>query len=768
MRKGIVGLVALAAVTVGGLGLAIVDTTRDPGVAEAGGLLQYDDCDALLDAIRQHASEAVGPHGLDGDGFRTMAGGPEPAMVDMVESTTAAAEDSGDSGDGAATPTTAGGDEVGSTELSTTNVQEEGVDEADVVKTDGERLVTVIDGTLRVLDLTGDQPTEVGHVELSGGSPSGDLSGGGFELFLTGDTALVLGVTYGDVMWPMPVEGGDVATSSIDVSGQGTTTLVEVDLTDETSPQVVARAEVQGAYSSARMVGDVARIVTATYAPDLGFVYPSDGGDAARQVAEQTNRRLVEQSTLDAWLPLASLDGGDPRPVVACDQVGLPEATSGFGTATVVTVDLADGLAIEPDSAASVLGGSEVVYASADNLYVATSRWPDAELLERLERIEGIDGVDSMEELDELGDLDGRPLSEVVQEELLPGTAVHRFALPPDGPATYEASGQVPGRMLSQFSFSEHAGHLRVATTVDDPGGSTSRLTVLAVDDLDEVGAVGDIGPPGEELYAVRMMGDVGYVVTFERTDPLFTLDLSDPGSPRVVGELEIPGYSAYLHPISDELLLGIGQAGTEAGVLTGTQVSLFDVSDPASPQRIQQYEVDAASSEAEYDHRAFLWWGDEDLAVIPLSVYGYGPSAERFEGAVGLRVTAGAIAEVGAITHPDPALGCEPAADGDVRPAEVDPDDGVIDGDDLVEPSEPVDPGDAPDAELPGDPDEPTTSPTVELLPNDGETETTGCEPVPIRRSMVVGDTLLTLSHHLLQQSDLGTLEPRAQVALG
>ncbi|OWY62977.1 hypothetical protein B7486_55555, partial [cyanobacterium TDX16] len=504
MRKGIVGLIVLAAVVLGGLGLAIVDTTSDPEVARAAGLVQYDDCDALLDAIQAQAGEAVGPYGLDGGGFTTIAGRIDEGGAEVVEDAGAPEALAGEAeaeapattiapSDGADTAASAGDEEADSTEFSTTNVQEEGVDEADLVKNDGERLVTVVDGSLRVVDLTGEQPEELGAVELP--IEGVDEHGGGLELLVSGDTALVLGVTYGGGIGPMPVEGDDFASSVPDGSGQGVTTLVEVDLSDPASPSVVETAEVEGAYTTARMVGDVARIVTSTYAPDLGFVYPSDGSPTAEDVAERTNRELVEGSTLDDWLPLVAVGDAEPVPAVACDQVGLPEEASGFGTATVVTVDLSDGLGIEADSAASVIGGSEVVYASTENLYVATSTWPDLELLDQLEQVPGIDDVESLEELDELGDIDGTPVREVVEEQVLPSTAVHRFALPADGPATYEASGSVPGRMLSQFSFSEHDGHLRVATTVDDPGGSTSRVTVLSVGDLAEVGSVGDIGP---------------------------------------------------------------------------------------------------------------------------------------------------------------------------------------------------------------------------------------------------------------------------------
>lgn len=693
MRKGVIGVVVVAAVLVGGLVLALVDETTisDPPAAGAAALETYGSCDALLDEIQAQALERVGPYGLE-DGYYGFA---EPANGLVTEDGGAEGVDAAPRGideeSTAASPTTttpaAGGDGEGATSFSTTNVQEEGVDEADLVKTDGERLVTVVDGTLRVLDVTGDEPAELGSVPIPGTEADGPayLGGGGsHDLLVSGDTALVLGQAHqglGPEPRPAeplertqpvdPTEGDDGPPEAL--SGP-LTQLVEVDLSEPAAPEVVRTAHLEGAYTSARMVGSVARIVAATGAPDLGFVYPSGNGPDSEAVAEQANRDLIEASTIEEWLPEVVVDDATPQPAVACSAVGVPAEPSGFGTASVTTVDLAEGLTVEPDDGAAVLGGSDQVYASTENLYVATVAWPAPD--------EGAVGPGE--------DVFVAPPAE---------TDVHRFSLPGDGPATYEASGTVPGRMLDQFSFSEHDGALRVATTVDEAEGSVSQVTTFAVDDLTELGHVGDIAR-GEELFAVRMLGDVGYAVTFERTDPLFTLDLADPANPQVVGELEIPGYSSYLHPVSDELLIGVGQDGTEDGVLTGTQLSLFDVSDPANPQRLHKHAVAGASSEAEYDHRAFLWWPDTDLAVVPVEVYG-APSGtvapEPFIGAIGLSVAPDGIDEVGRVSHGDPA------------------------------------------ADLGGS--------------------------VQIRRSLVVGDHLLTVSDLGVQQADLATLEPTGGV---
>jgi uncharacterized secreted protein with C-terminal beta-propeller domain len=169
---------------------------------------------------------------------------------------------------------------------------------------------------------------------------------------------------------------------------------------------------------------------------------------------------------------------------------------------------------------------------------------------------------------------------------------------------------------------------------------------------LAQVGQVGGLGR-GQRIYGVRFVGAAGYVVTFRQTDPLFTLDLSAPAAPRAVGALEIPGYSAYLHPVGDGLLLGIGQEADAEGRTQGTQVSLFDVSDLAHPKRLQHLVFGHGSSDAEFDHHAFLWWAPTATAVLPLQTYAAaGDPAKDFIGAIGLRMDAGTLAEIGRVAH--------------------------------------------------------------------------------------------------------------------
>jgi uncharacterized secreted protein with C-terminal beta-propeller domain len=272
-----------------------------------------------------------------------------------------------------------------------------------------------------------------------------------------------------------------------------------------------------------------------------------------------------------------------------------------------------------------VMTGAELVYASPRRLYVATQRFVPQSVPE--------------------GEVHG-------------GTTIHEFDASDTGETTYRASGTVPGFLLNQWAMSERGGVLRVASSVAPSwlGGSEleaqSFVTTLARREgsLVRLGQVGGLGK-GERIYSVRFIDDVAYVVTFRQVDPLHVVDLSAPSDPKLRGELKIRGYSAYLHPIGPDLLLGIGQDATEQGRLLGTQLSLFDVSDLAAPKRVHQRTVaPGASSDVEYDHHAFLWWAPAKLAVLPVQ---YATEQDYFSGALGFRVErSSGIGEVGSATH--------------------------------------------------------------------------------------------------------------------
>ena len=517
-------------------------------------------------------------------------------------------------------------------DYSTTNVQEEGVDEPDLVKTDGRHLYVISASTLYVFDIRSGEPKLRGSLALRGY---------GHELLVSGDRVLALTTYWDDPVLqpqrqpePPPDTGpGPVAVPATSMPyyySEPATRLFEIDVSDPSAPKLLNTLTVEGYYVSARLHESVARVVVTT--PPSPWPVDYEGVDTPEE-AEAAQRRAIRRTRLSTWMPDGVLrdrvrDKRQVRRVVACDDVRRPVTFSGPGMLTVLTVDLARGL--KPLDSDSLMTDAQTIYASKRSLFVAGERWFD-------------------------------PTVSDPEAQVEPGqfTAIHRFAIDDPESAEYRASGQVRGFVLNQFSLSEHDGVLRVATTDQPPwrAGAEQResesfVTVLDEQDkvLQEVGRVGGLGR-GERIFAVRFLGEKGYVVTFRQIDPLYTLDLSNPEKPAVRGELKILGFSSYLHPIGNDLLLGLGQDANEQGQQQGTQLSLFDVSDLGAPKRLHSQTLgESTSSAAEHDHHAFLYWPPTKLTVVPVSAY---KPEDQFNGAVGFLVDRDkGISELGRAEH--------------------------------------------------------------------------------------------------------------------
>jgi len=387
------------------------------------------------------------------------------------------------------------------------------------------------------------------------------------------------------------------------------TRIVQVDISDRASPQVVADLSVDGSYNGSRLSDGVARLVITSHPVGIEWAHPQGSGLRAEQEAIEANKELVRNSTLGNWLPayvLQAPEGGNPEwgQLVDCSNVLAPGVFSGLNTLSILLFDLSSG--ITDWSAASVVAEGDTLYATADSVYVATARWVNWQALAE---------------------------DDVEAESTGYTTLIHKFDTSSTDLPVYEASGEVSGFLLNQFSMDEYQGDLRVAATTSPSWwwteDSESHVTVLRPDGdlLDEIGSVWGLGE-GERIFSVRFMGPDAYVVTFRQIDPLYALDLSDPSDPQVLGELKIPGFSSYLHPVGEDLLLGVGQDASLEGRVEGLQVSLFDVSDPTDPIRVahlRPLEVDGLEPEyswspVENDHRAFLFF--DDRAFIPYRAY--------------------------------------------------------------------------------------------------------------------------------------------------
>jgi hypothetical protein len=457
------------------------------------GLRYFSGCGDFLSHVKSQAVKIVDPYGLSG-----------------VPTVLAAAER-------AAAP-------VAGVDYSTTNVQEQGVDEPDIVKTDGEKIVALADGKLRVVVLGKDKPDLEASLAVEGAS----------LLLLHGNRAVVVSHTYGG--GPLPADARLIAPMPTK------TVLTDVDLSAPSRPRVVRTLTLDASYLDARLVGSSLRVVL-TSQPRIAFEPPSEPGPTAERAALEQNRVQIRSSRARDWLPTYTLRNRrtgvkKTAPLLGCSHIARPSRFSGLGVLSVVTFDLGKGLV--PVDTDGVMTDGQMIYASKSSLYVATQRWTEQGELEN-----------------------GKPPRQT--------TALHRFDISDPLRARYRASGAVTGYVINQFAMSELDGVLRVAST-EFPlwwGGaqtdSESFVTTLEQrgGQLVRLGRQGGLGK-GERIFGVRFIGDAGYVVTFRQVDPLYVVDLSRPSDPVVRGELKIRGYSAYLHPLGPGLLLGLGQDATD------------------------------------------------------------------------------------------------------------------------------------------------------------------------------------------------------------
>jgi hypothetical protein len=578
-------------------------------------LQRFGSCSSFVHYARRHAMNELATRGVpmpgtfSGPGFRTPADGKVAPQSQSA-------------------PSAGGG---GGQDFSTTNVQEAGVDEPDAVKTDGKRVFVASNGRLYAVDARSDTPKLLGSIPLDGYNQ---------QLLLDGDKLLVLAgspILYAlDVA--APNRPAPAARSAIfpPYPGSQTATLSLVDVSDPAAMKVVKTMTVDGGYLSARLTGHTARVIFSATPAALPVLQTSTAA---------VRRDKVARTSTSSWRPSYTLRSGrkgkgSRHALVRCTSIQRPEAFSGLNSLTVLTIDMTKGL--DPVDSDAIMTDGETVYASTTSLYVATQN-----------------------AIAEQPNAKQPPPSQTTQ--------IHKFDISNPDVTEYRATGVVRGSLLNQYSMSEQNGFLRVASTEaplwwapESNRPTESFVTVLKQDGnvLAQAGQVGDLGK-GERIYAVRFLGDVGYVVTFRQVDPLYTVGLSNPEHPEVLGSLDLLGYSAYLHPVGDGLLLGVGQAANEQGRTQGTQVSLFDVSDPKHPTRISNRVIAPdSSSDAEFDPHAFLWWDPAKLAVLPLSIYTYDPNGKgnTFTGAIGFHATkADGVTEAGRATHPTDQSGYAP-----------------------------------------------------------------------------------------------------------
>ncbi len=506
-----------------------------------------------------------------------------------------------------------GAAEDGDANHSGTTIQEEGVDEADVVKTDGEHLY-VIDGTR--LHIVQASPlaslSELSHL---------DLTGYGLDLYLDGDRLVAITSEYGGYWYAedevgvdveidgevkvereIASDGGGSAGVSIaiepgfDILPHGPwvytrprTVITVIDAADRANPVIESTTSVEGTVSASRMVDGVLHLVLANYPNYYYDVMPMLG-------RPENSMAAVRPADLLPDFTQRRADGSEiSGDLLSWDSVYRPADEDGFGMVTVVSVDVDADAAM---SAVGIVAQPSLVYASDQALYLTNGSF---------------DPFGSERET----------------------TTIFKLAYRGRGVAPV-ASGFVPGRVLNQYSMGEHNGFLRVATTTgfNSVFGPTRTESVNAVyvlgvsaDELEVVGRIEGIAA-GESVQSARFIGDKGFVVTFEQIDPLFTLDLADPTNPRIVGELKVPGFSTFITPLGENHLLTVGQYVDPEGNnwQTAVQLSIFDVTDFANPVQAHNLIIggDTGSySEALWNPKAFTYFAEAGMVALPVSIYG-------------------------------------------------------------------------------------------------------------------------------------------------
>ena len=460
--------------------------------------------------------------------------------------------------------------EAGGLDYSETNVQVKGVDEADIVKTDGSYIYYIAGNQLNIL-----KPDGASTKLVSSTSLSSDDSWWGYnsEMFLLGSRLMIITQSYNTV-WINDANGNYQTNTD-------QTSAVIYDISNPAKPVQVVSLGQSGNYVSSRMIGDYVYLVTSQYiynpVKDTPVTYIPSTSDGVES-------KLLQPTDLYV--------GGNPQNA-AYTVIGSINLKSGANFT----------------SAKAVFGGTSEVYANADHLLLAFGRY-DSETLPIAPDKDGknvqITNSSSSTDLVLLG------LSE--------------------GQITKLASGNVPGNLLNQFAMDEYKNVIRIVTTLDSSVqriytdgvdtyeyDNTSANALYTLDlNLKVLGKIENLAKD-EYVKSVRFDGDIGYFVTFRQVDPLFAVDLANAASPRILDTLKIPGFSEYLHVFKDNLLLGIGYNADETtGQMQGVKLSIFDTADKANVKEVATEKVDASWTAVGSNHKAILVDAEKNLIAFP------------------------------------------------------------------------------------------------------------------------------------------------------
>ena len=584
-------------------------------------------------------------------------------------------------------------------DYSTTNIQVQGVDEADIVKNDAKCIYTISGANVIILDaFPAENANIVSTINLSGNSVQ--------EMYVNDDRLVVFGNVieqYYPYPRPLPVEEKITAPA---IEGESLiapipyiqpSSFIKIyDVSDRNNPVLKKDLVFNGTYFNSRMIGDYVYVVmnSQPYYVGGGFILPTFS----------------------------------PEQVVFPDIYYFDVPSNSYSFTNIVSVNVKDDNS-EIQNKVYLLDYASAMYVSPDNIYLVYQKQvkpsyrmdrivneivipsAPADVAERIRSVMASDKFyyekeqaisEIMQEWlqslspDQAGELEKKfeeKYSEIENDIMkeYQKSIVHRISIG-NGNIEYKAHGEIPGMPINQFSMDQSGDYFRIATTTNNFWGISIGITVpvrgvaepAVVEGSSGSGSVGseesgeavviDSGPtepiepskpteveettiettstvtveeasslnhiyvldmnmnvvgklenlaPDERIYSARFLGDRIYLVTFRQIDPLFVIDLSDPANPEVLGQLKIPGVSDYLHPYDDNHIIGVGRDATEKGQVTGLKLALFDVSDVANPKEVAKHIIGerGTSSDALYDHKAFLFSKEKNLLVIPVNL---------------------------------------------------------------------------------------------------------------------------------------------------
>ena len=466
-----------------------------------------------------------------------------------------------------------------SSDYSMTNVQVDGVDEADIVKTDGEFIYYISNQKIYILSKNLELVSTIDNInnEKEKFIPK--------ELYINNDKLIILGnyskfstnnISNKNTEIIDIDESQEILTDDVIINSENFAKAMVYDINKKDSPKLIREVGLDGFYINSRMINDNIYFVSSK-----NILYNNNLKD--EEILPYTEDSIRDEN----------------KKMISYSDIAYFKDVNTYNYMIVGGFNINNSEEVQTET---FFGASDNIYANKENLYI----------------------------------------TELKIENNMDKTIIYKFKLGENG-IILECKGEVEGYLNNQFSMDEYEGNLRVATTISkneiyyDSTDTTivmgtnqdvsNKLTILD-DNLKEIGKIENMAQD-EKIYAVRFIGKIGYIVTFKQTDPLFVIDLSDPTNPIIKGELKIPGYSSYLHPYDDTHIIGIGyntKENSSGGIVnTNMKISMFDISDLENPR--EMYTMDIGEkyvySELEYNHKALFINKDKNLIGFPLTYNG-------------------------------------------------------------------------------------------------------------------------------------------------